>query len=63
MKRLLTICPSRIRPTRLLQMLESWNKTQSGDCDIVVYVAEDDPKIEEYKKINNIIKYFHWDMI
>ena len=51
MKRLLTICPSRIRPDRLSQMMRSWDETQSGNCDIVVYVDENDPKVNEYKNI------------
>jgi len=47
--KLLVICPSRIRPNRLKEMLQSFDTTKSEGTDIVVYVADDDPKIEEYK--------------
>jgi hypothetical protein len=50
MGRLLTICPSRIRPERILEMLESWDKTRSPWNDIIIYVADDDPRLPDYRK-------------
>ena len=50
MNKLLTFCPSRIRPDRILEMLASWDRTRSPWNDIVIYVADDDPRLEEYKK-------------
>ncbi|MEI8350067.1 MAG: hypothetical protein WCI77_07925 [Candidatus Omnitrophota bacterium] len=49
--KLLVICPSRIRPVRLKEMLQSFDATKSEGTDIVVYVADDDPTIEEYKSL------------
>jgi hypothetical protein len=48
MRKLLTICPSRIRPDRIKNMLESYDKTISCG-DMVIYVSEDDPRLAEYK--------------
>lgn len=57
MKRLLTICPSRNRPDRLQEMLDSFYKTKSDFTDILIYVSNDDPRLEEYKKLNAPIVY------
>jgi len=46
----LTVCPSRIRPERIQEMLASYDNTKSSWNDIVVYVADDDPRLEDYKK-------------
>ncbi len=50
MKRLLTICATRIRPHRIGEMLDSFDRTKSF-ADIVIYVSEDDPKLEAYKDV------------
>ncbi len=52
MKNLLVICPSRGRPKILAEMLESYHKTKSPDTELVVYIAEDDPCISEYRKLS-----------
>lgn len=49
--KLLTICPSRNRPDRLKQMLNSHDTTKRGDSEIIVYVAFDDPQIGRYEDI------------
>lgn len=51
LNKLLTVCPSRIRPERLMQMFESWETTRSDWNDLVVYVADDDPRLEDYKRV------------
>ncbi len=51
MNKLLAICPSRMRPKILTEMLESYYKTKSPDTDIIIYVAEDDPCLFEYRKL------------
>lgn len=56
MNKVLTICPSRNRPRRLTEMLDSFNKTNSFS-DILVYVSDDDPKIEEYKSLKAPIMF------
>lgn len=50
MKKLLIICPSRIRPDRIMEMLKSFDETKSEGTDMVIYVSECDPRLEEYKK-------------
>jgi hypothetical protein len=48
--KLLTICPSRNRPDKLARMLESFYATRSI-AEIVVYISDDDPQLEENKKV------------
>jgi len=48
--RLLVMCSSFRRPKYLKKMLESFDKTQKMS-DIVIYLHEDDPTLEEYKLI------------
>jgi len=47
--RLLIICPSRIRPDRIQVMLKSFDETKSEGTDLVIYISECDPRLEEYK--------------
>jgi len=50
--RLLSICSSRTYPKRLREMLKSWKRTRTkGLSRILIYIWDEDPKIEEYKKI------------
>ena len=56
-KSMLTICPSRGRPDRIQSMLYSFFKTKSDFTNILVYVADDDPKLEEYIKVLNGVPY------
>ena len=50
--RLLTICPSRDRPELCKRMLESFDTTKTqSDTEIIVYVAEDDPQLGQYKEL------------
>lgn len=51
MKRLLSICPSRIRPKILVKMLGSYYANRSEGSDIIVYISDDDPTINEYKEV------------
>ena len=51
MKRLLSICPSRGRPELLKEMLQSFDANKSEGTDIVIYVSEEDPRLEDYKPI------------
>lgn len=55
----LSICPTRNRPTELLRMVDSFYKTKRLKTDLVFYISEDDPKLEEYKKFLklNIFNY------
>lgn len=50
--KLLTICPSRNRPDKLARMLQSFLDTSNQGTNIIVYVADDDPSIEEYKSMD-----------
>lgn len=47
--RLLCTCPSRGRPELLRRMIDSFNKTRASNTDLVVYVDDDDPRLDEYK--------------
>jgi hypothetical protein len=49
MKKLLVICPSRIRPDRIQNMLRSFDETKSEGTDIIIYISDCDPRLEEYK--------------
>jgi hypothetical protein len=49
--KLLVICPSRSRPEKLKRMLESFYRTKSEGTEIVIYVSDDDPLLEDYKPI------------
>jgi hypothetical protein len=49
--RLLMICPSRSRPDRILDMLDSFDKTKSEGTEIIIYISEDDPCLEDYIKV------------
>lgn len=51
MKKLLIICPSRLRPDRIQEMLRSFDNTKSEGTDIVIYVSDCDPRLEEYKNV------------
>ena len=50
MKKILTICPSRERPERLNDMLESFFKT-STESDLIIIVDEDDLELDRYREI------------
>lgn len=49
--RLLVMCSTRQRPHRILEMLESFDRTKSPGTEMVIYVADNDPYVEEYKRI------------
>jgi len=48
--KLLSICSTRSKPGLVMEMLKSFDETKSKGTEIVLYVWEDDPKIDEYKK-------------
>ena len=49
LSKLLVICPSRIRPDRIQDMLRSFDETKSEGTDIVIYISDCDPRLEEYR--------------
>lgn len=49
--KLLTICSTRKRPVLAKKMCDSFNETKSEGTEIVFYVWEDDPFVEEYRKL------------
>jgi len=49
LNKLLIICPSRIRPDRIQEMLMSFDETKSEGTDLVIYLSHCDPRLEEYK--------------
>jgi glycosyl transferase/beta-hydroxylase protein BlmF len=57
MHRLLTICPSRGRPKRLKEMLKSYYDTSLATSDLIIYLNDDDPCLEEYKEVLNNSKW------
>lgn len=48
--RLLTVCSARMRPELIMNMLKSFDRTKSEISEMVIYVWEDDPKVEDYRK-------------
>ena len=49
--KLLTICSTRKRPALAAKMCASFNATKSEGTEIVFYVWEDDPFVEDYKRL------------
>lgn len=56
--KLLAICPSRGRPDTLIQMIHSFAATRES-ANLVVYLNEDDSKIEEYIREMKDFGYWH----
>lgn len=52
--RVLLTCPSRGRPELLKEMLESFRETHSPGTDLVIYLDNDDPRLNEYDN-NNMV--------
>lgn len=48
------LVPSRGRPHLLYKMAQSAVNTAEGEVEIVCYIDEDDPKLEEYKSLGGI---------
>lgn len=46
--RLLVVCPSRGRPHRLKECLDSFNRTKSEGTEMLVYVDHADPRVDDY---------------
>ena len=51
--RLLLSCPSRGRPDRIQEMLNSFDETKSDGTSIYIVLDDDDPKLIDYLKILN----------
>lgn len=58
MDKILCTCPTRGRPERLKQMLKSFHETAGRFTDVMVWLDEDDPKLNEYdlSEVNYVIK-------
>ena len=48
---LLIMVASRNRPRKLSEMLDSFNRTKTLETEIAIYIADDDPCLEEYKQV------------
>jgi hypothetical protein len=48
--KILMICPSRSRPQSAYEVIDTWEKTQSGLSDLVFYTDDDDSTVEDYPK-------------
>ena len=48
---LLAICPTRNRPHRIINLIDSFIKTHSKGSELVVYVGEKDERLDEYKRV------------
>ena len=46
----LVICPTRIRPEQAKAMYNTFRKTSTYNSEVIFYIADDDPNIEEYKQ-------------
>jgi hypothetical protein len=44
------ICPSRSRPQSAYEVIDTWEKTQSGFSDLIFYIDDDDVTAENYPK-------------
>jgi hypothetical protein len=48
-RKVVVICPTRNRPERCKEMIESFLATRRGNTSLVCYVSEDDPQLSAYK--------------
>lgn len=55
MREILVICPSRGRPKRAQDAIDSWKETTAGLSDFVLMVDDDDKELPEYQKIEEVI--------
>ena len=51
MKKLLVMVPSRGRPKRLKEFRESLDRTRSESTNLVIYLNQDDPNLNDYEMI------------
>lgn len=49
MRRVITLCPSRGRPTNAARLIEAHTDTATGDDQLVLIVDEDDPELAGYE--------------
>lgn len=56
--KLLTMCSSRVRPSNLVRMINTFNETKNQNTKLVVYVSNNDPKIDEYKNLEKYIQEY-----
>lgn len=62
MKSLLVVCPTRNRPKRCREMLESFEDCTSTGTKIAMYVAEDDPQLGKYRELSDdFCRVAQWD--
>jgi hypothetical protein len=52
---IIIISPTREKPEQCQQMVDSWKETTSGLSDIVLMLDQDDPKLDEYKAIKDVL--------
>ena len=57
MKRLLVICPTRERPNRLAEMVESFKINTSDQATLVTIVDDDDPLVKEYIDLSKKLQF------
>ena len=55
--KLLVMCSSYNYPEGLIEMYNSFLETKSEETEIKIYVSEDDPRIEDYKKLDIPIEF------
>lgn len=48
---LVMLVPSRGRPQNVVHLMDAWRNTASGDARLVVAVDDDDPAIDDYKRV------------
>ena len=48
--KLLTMCSSHQRPDRVQTMIQTFNETKNKETELVIYVSENDIKIDDYRK-------------
>jgi len=50
---LLMLCPSRNRPDSIAELIITWCQTASGRSKLLAAVDDDDPKIQDYRHVEN----------
>lgn len=55
MKPILMICPSRERGEKIKSVLDAWKETTEGLSDLLIAIDSDDPQIEAYKSLHEVL--------
>lgn len=59
----LMICPSRLRPDRIRELIDSFHKNTTDSTALVVYISKCDPRLKEYEAALEDVTYIIGDRV